>query len=151
MLAALADSGRELSTAVILFHANLSRRVGLGPTDEKILELVHRNDRVTVTELAEQAGMRKNSLSDALDRLERKGFIHRQPHPEDGRKVTIVGAAAGRDRIGALFGDLMARLDLVNRDYTTAELATIAEYQRRTADAQLTAAQNLADATAGEG
>ena len=144
VLAALADSGRELSTAVILFHANLSRRVGLGATEEKVLELVHRHGQVTVTELADEAGVRKNSLSVTLDRLEDKGFIQRQPHPDDGRKVSIVGTVAGRERIGALFGDLMSRLDAVNQDYTDAELAIVADYQHRTAHAQLAAAQHLA-------
>lgn len=147
VLAALADSGRELSTAVILFHTNLSRRVGLGPTEEKVLELVHRHGQVTVTELAEEAGMRKNSLSDTLDRLESKGFVQRQSHPDDGRKVSIVGTRAGRERLGALFGDLMSRLDVVNSDYTDAELATIADYQHRTAHAQLAAAQHIAAET----
>ncbi|SFR38642.1 DNA-binding transcriptional regulator, MarR family [Microbacterium azadirachtae] len=148
VLAALADSGRELSTAVILFHANLSRRVGLGATEEKVLELVHRHGQVTVTELAAEAGMRKNSLSDTLDRLESKGFIQRQPHPDDGRKVSIVGTVAGRERIGVHFGDLMSRLNAINNDYTATELAIIAEYQLRTAHAQLAAAQHLdADTT----
>lgn len=139
----LADSGRELSTAVILFHSNLSQRVGLGQTEEKILELVHRHEHVTVTELADEAGMRKNSLSDTLDRLESKGFIQRQPHPGDRRKVSIVGTPAGRDRIGVLFDDLMSRLNAINDDYTDAELSLIAKYQLRTARAQLAAAQHL--------
>ncbi len=145
VLAAMADSGRELSTAVILFHTNLSHRVGLGPSEEKVLELVHRHRHATVSELAEHAGMPKNSLSDTLDRLEEKGFIERQPHPSDGRKVSVIGTAAGTELIGALFDGLMSRLGELNADYTTEELAIIADYQRRAAEIQTAESRALAD------
>lgn len=145
VLAALAGSGRELSTAVILFHTNLSRRVGLGPSEEKVLELVHRHRHATVSELARHAGMRKNSLSDTLDRLEEKGFIERQPHPTDGRKVAVIGTASGTERIGTLFDGLLSRLGELNADYTTEELAIVADYQRRAAEIQATESHVLAD------
>ncbi len=147
VLAALADSGRELSTAVILFHTNLARRVGLGPSEEKVLELVHRHRHATVSELAEHAGMRKNSLSDTLDRLEEKGFVERQPHPSDGRKVSVIGTTSGTERIGALFGGLMSQLAELNAEYTTEELAVIADYQRRAAEIQTAESHTLADDT----
>lgn len=145
VLAAVADSGRELSTAVILFHTNLSRRVGLGPSEEKVLELVHRHGHATVGELAEHAGMRKNSLSDTLDRLEEKGFVERKPFPGDGRKVSVIGTISGTERIGALFGGLMARLGELNADYTDEELAVIADYQRRAAEIQAAESRALAE------
>lgn len=145
VLAALADSGRELSTAVILFHTNLARRVGLGASEEKVLELVHRHRHATVSELAEHAGMRKNSLSDTLDRLQEKGFIERQPHPSDGRKVSVIGTASGAERIGVLFGGLMSQLGELNAEFTTEELAVIADYQRRAAEIQTTESQALDD------
>ncbi len=147
VLAALADSGRELSTAVVLFHTNLARRVGLGPSEEKVLELVHRHRHATVGELAEHAGMRKNSLSDTLDRLEEKGFIERRPHPRDGRKVSVIGTASGTERVGALFGGLMSQLGELNAEYTTEELAVIADYQRRAAEIQAVESHVLADDT----
>lgn len=145
VLATLADSGREMSTAAILFHTNLSRRVGLGPTEEKVLELVQRHQHASVGELAKHAAMPKNSLSDILDRLEEKAFIERQPHPSDGRKVSVVATASGLARIAALFGGLMARLDELNAEYTTEELAVVADYQRRAAELQTAEARALAD------
>lgn len=99
VLAALAASGREMSTAVILYHTNLARLVGLGPAEEKVLELVHRYQNASVGELARHASMPKNSLSDILDRLETKEFIERQPHPSDGRKVSVVATVSGVARV----------------------------------------------------
>ncbi|WP_035812838.1 MarR family winged helix-turn-helix transcriptional regulator [Jiangella gansuensis] len=145
VLQAIADSGRRLSTAMILFHTNLSKRVGLGTTEEKVLELVRRHGHPSVRELAEQTGMAKNSISDVLDRLERKGFVTREPDPADGRRVAIVATEEGAARIGRLFGGMMARLGELNAEYSDAELALIAEYQRRAAEIQADEARALAD------
>ncbi|WP_167659877.1 hypothetical protein [Nocardia mangyaensis] len=49
---------------MIVFHTNLSGRVGLGTAEEKVLELVCRAGHPSVGELAEQTGMAKNSISD---------------------------------------------------------------------------------------
>ncbi|MEV0393563.1 MarR family transcriptional regulator [Polymorphospora rubra] len=144
-LQAVADSGRRLSTAMILFHTNLSKRVGLGPTEEKVLDLVHRHGHPSVRDLAEQTGMAKNSISDVLDRLERKGFVIRQPDPSDGRKVAVVATEEGAARIRDLFVGMMTQLDQLNAEYSAADLALIAGYQRRAAAIQEAEGRRLGD------
>jgi hypothetical protein len=57
----------------------------------------------------------------------------------------VVGTASGADRIGALFDGLMSRLDELNTEYATEELAVIADYQRRAAVIQAAESQALAD------
>ena len=121
---------------MILFHTNLSRRVGLGVTEEKVLELVRRHGHPSVGELAEHTGMAKNSISDVLDRLEAKGFATREPHPSDGRKVAVVATEEGAARISQLLVGMLNRLDQLQAEYTTEDLALIAEYQRRAAEIQ---------------
>lgn len=148
ILEAVTDSGRRLSTAVVLFHSNVSRRVGLGSTEEKVLELVHRHRQATVGELADLAGMPKNSLSDLLDRLEDKGFVERRRHPDDGRKVAVIGTEAGAARIGAQFGGLMASLAALNEEFSTEELAIVAEYLGRAAEIQTAESRALSDGAA---
>lgn len=144
VLGELGDSGRLLSTAMVLFHTNLSRRVGLGPTEEKLLELIRREPSPSVSELAQHTGMAKNSISDALDRLEHKGFITRERHPSDGRKVALVATREGAARIAEFFGGMMSRLEELNAEYSTEELALIAEYQRRAAEIQTEEGRALA-------
>lgn len=148
-LQALADSGRRQSTAMVMFHANLSKLVGLGPTDEKVLELVRRHEAPSARELSEQTGLAKNSISDVLDRLERRGFVQRTPDPNDGRRVLVVATEEGAARIGQHFAGLMVRLDELNAEYSTDQLKLIAEYRDRAADIQEAEARNLGSAEAG--
>lgn len=51
----------------------------------QVLHLVMENDGIRATELAELAGMRPASVSDALNRLERNGFIIRKRDQLDSR------------------------------------------------------------------
>ncbi|MEV7227376.1 MULTISPECIES: MarR family transcriptional regulator [Polymorphospora] len=141
---AVADSGRLLSTAMILFHTSLSKKVGLGPTDEKVLELVQRHRNVSPRQLAELTGLAKNSITDVLDRLARRGFVTRQPDPADGRKVIVVAADEGIARIAAHFAGLMGRLADLNAAFSPEELRVVAEYQRRAAEIQEDEARRLA-------
>lgn len=143
-LQAMADAGRQQSTAMVLFHTNLSQRVGLSPTEEKVLELARRRDHPSVGDIAKNSGLAKNTISDVLDRLEDKGFVTRERHPSDGRKVAIVATEEGVGRIGRRFGSLMARLGALQSEYSTEELVLIAGYQRRAAEIQMEEAASLA-------
>ena len=136
VLGNLADSGRHLSTAIVLFHANLPRSLGLGSTDVKVLELVRRLGTPSPGELAAATGFAKNSITDVLDRLVSHGFVVREPDPVDGRKVRVAPTEQGIARVGAQFAGLMNRLSELNAGYSLTELALVADYQRRAAQIQ---------------
>ncbi|TKG73042.1 MarR family winged helix-turn-helix transcriptional regulator [Prauserella endophytica] len=142
-LQAIADAGRVLSTAAVLFHTNLSSSVGLGPTDGKVLELIRRYTNISAKELAERTGLAKNSISAVLARLEKKGFVERLPDPDDGRRHLLVSTTEGARRIGALFVGLTSRLDELRERYTTEQLRVIADYQLRAAEIQHSEAAKL--------
>jgi DNA-binding MarR family transcriptional regulator len=94
-------------------------------------------DGIQVGELAVRAGVRKQTMAEAVEQLERAGYVERRPNPADrrsrlvflterGRHLRPAAAAAGREveaRWGELVGDdkldalreilvdLLARLD----------------------------------------
>ncbi|MCT2584943.1 MarR family winged helix-turn-helix transcriptional regulator [Actinophytocola gossypii] len=140
---AVADAGRVLSTAAVLFHTNVSSSVGLGPTDGKVLELIRRYSDISAKELAERTGLAKNSISAVLSRLEKNGFVERRPDPADGRRLLLVSTAEGARRIGELFVGLTSRLDELRERYTTEQLRVIADYQLRAAAIQHSEAAKL--------
>ncbi|WP_051298675.1 MarR family winged helix-turn-helix transcriptional regulator [Arthrobacter castelli] len=147
----VSDSSRLLSTAMVLFHTNLSSKVGLGPTDEKVLELVRRDGSPSPRDLAEYTGLARNSITDVLDRLSRRGFIARSRDAGDGRIVRVRVTEEGAARIGGYLMGLMTRVSELNTDYTVDELRLIAQYQRRAAAIQETEARKLlTDDTSGK-
>src|SRR6476659_4217066 len=68
----------------------LADRVGINPTDLRCLELVLAEPSVTAGRLAELADLTTGAVTGVLDRLERAGYVRRQPDPADRRSVTIV-------------------------------------------------------------
>jgi MarR family transcriptional regulator, temperature-dependent positive regulator of motility len=54
-----------------------------------------------VTELAEAAGMTKQSMGELVDYLERRGYVERHPDPKDGRAKIVVSTEKGRRGIEA--------------------------------------------------
>jgi MarR family transcriptional regulator, temperature-dependent positive regulator of motility len=49
-----------------------------------------------VTELAEAAGMTKQSMGELVDHLERRGYVERRPDPRDGRAKIVVLTGKGQ-------------------------------------------------------
>jgi DNA-binding MarR family transcriptional regulator len=54
-----------------------------------------------VTELAEAAGMTKQSMGELVDHLERRGYVERRLDPRDGRAKIVVLTEKGRRGIEA--------------------------------------------------
>ncbi|HET7182259.1 MAG TPA: MarR family transcriptional regulator [Candidatus Limnocylindrales bacterium] len=75
----------------------LADRLGLNPTDLRCLELVIAEPGITAGRLAERADLTTGAVTGVVDRLERTGFVRRQPDPADRRSVTI---APVEERLG---------------------------------------------------
>lgn len=58
-------------------------------TGNHILHLAMDNDGIRTTELAELAGMRPASITDALNRLEKNGFVSREKDAADSRAKRV--------------------------------------------------------------
>jgi len=53
-------------------------------------------DGITVSRLAELARVRKQSMAQAVDQLERSGYVERRPNPDDQRSQLVFLTARGR-------------------------------------------------------
>lgn len=142
-LGAVAMAGRDLSTAIVYFHGRVAARLGLGPTDYKLLGIVQQLGSARPVDLTDATGLAKNSITDALDRLTRQGFIERTTDVNDRRRVRVEVTAAGIRQVEDLLGDLMSNLGQLQGEFSTAELATIARYESRAAAIQSASAAAL--------
>src|SRR5215831_15205306 len=80
---------RRFSTAAVLFHHVLAERLGLGPTDHKCLDVLRERGVMTGSELAAITGLTTGAVTGVVARLERAGYLRRQPDPDDGRKQIL--------------------------------------------------------------
>jgi len=125
---------RRHTTATVLFHHAVAERLGLGPTDHKCLDLLLERGPMTGSELAAVTGLTSGAITGVVARLERAGYLHRQPDPDDRRKQILYPAPervqAIRDVLEPVREDVAALLE----SFDAHQLSAIAEFLTRSAD-----------------
>jgi DNA-binding MarR family transcriptional regulator len=82
-------------------------------------------------------------MTGIIDRLERGGWITRERDPNDRRAITLQFVRTRGREILRLFGGMNTAMTQICAGYTDAELAVIAGFVRRTAEAATGAATAL--------
>jgi len=124
---------RRHSTAVVLFHHAVAERLGLGPTDHKCLDLLRDRGPMAGSDLAAITGLTSGAITGVVARLERAGYLRREPDLHDGRKQIIhlaLKRAHIQDVIGPLRGDVAALLE----NFDAHQLTAVAEFLVHTTD-----------------
>ncbi len=128
------ERGREMGTAAIMFHQAVADRLGLNTTDHKCLELVHRAGGATAGDLADWTGLTTGAVTGIIDRLEKAGFVRREEHPTDRRKVVVRVVPERLPEVGRLFTSLAEGMTALCARYTEAELRVIMDHMTRSAE-----------------
>ena len=134
----VAVSLRALSTEIDRLDQAAADRYGLNRTDMRALDITGRVGPLAPTELARLLGFTTGGVTTVLDRLERAGYIRRQPDPADRRRQVVQVTEATADRDREVFGDLIRQTSDMLATYTDDQLAVIRDFLDRTR--QLTAA-----------
>src|SRR5690242_18054602 len=80
---------RHLIAGSIFFNQKVADRMGLHLTDMQCINLLDLVGPVTPGTLAERMGLTTGGVTVLLDRLEKAGFVRREPNPNDRRSVII--------------------------------------------------------------
>ncbi|MEU4574410.1 MarR family winged helix-turn-helix transcriptional regulator [Nonomuraea sp. ATR24] len=129
-----ARMGWELSTAVVLFHEAVARKLGLSAVDHKALGVITRSGGLTAGALAGELGMNASAVTALVGRLERAGYARRVADPADRRRVLVEADPGNRPDLAGIFADLGADMNAFMSRYDARELATIADYVTRTVE-----------------
>jgi DNA-binding MarR family transcriptional regulator len=143
LLRRLELAGREQSAATVMFHTALAARRGLSATEEKALDLLERFGPLTAGELAKRSGLAPASVTGLVNRLERKGFARRVPHPSDRRSVLVEIDPAAVAAIAPLFSDWVASLHELLAGYSDEQLELILHFLSEAARRQQEATARL--------
>lgn len=123
-----AELGRELSTAVVMFHEAVGAHLGVSASDQRALSLIGRHGPLSAGELAERTGLTPGAVTGMVDRLERAGLARREPDPSDRRRVRLSATGTQPE----VFGDLAAAMNALTDRYDATEQQVIADYLTRT-------------------
>jgi DNA-binding MarR family transcriptional regulator len=80
---------RKFIASAIFFNSQAAEKAGLSLTDSQMIHTLQLYGASTPTRLAAATGLSSGGVTVALDRLEKGGYIRREPNPADRRSLLI--------------------------------------------------------------
>ena len=119
-----------LIATMIVGQQEFARNLGLSVTDLVCFAYVMEagDAPVTAGDLAGRAHVTTGAVTGILNRLERGGFVTRQPDPADRRRVRVVAVPDAAERVVAVYGPFYARLAELFAQYSADELALLTDW-----------------------
>jgi DNA-binding MarR family transcriptional regulator len=133
LLEAVTQAIYASSTAAVFFHTAIAEQIGLGSTEEKTLLLLSGSGSFTAGGIARHTGLTTASVTDLIDRLERKGFVRRVRDTKDRRRVIVEPDRTKLAELAAVFSSFQGAFTDLLDTYSDEQLITIADYLNRAA------------------
>ncbi len=94
---------RKFLMAGIFFNAQAAERAGMGLTDIQMVHTLQLYGPATPGKLAASTGLSSGGVTVALDRLEKAGYIRREPNPADRRSLLIAIVPARLRKLAGMY------------------------------------------------
>lgn len=126
--------GRVHSDATVLFHATMASLLDLHPTDYKVLGILERLGPVSAGEIARNSGLATASVTNLIDRLERRGFVRRLRDSADRRRILVEPILDRLTAARSWFASTRRSLARLIEQYSDKDLAVITDFLARNAE-----------------
>jgi len=131
------------------YEEAVADRLGLNPTDLRVLDLVVAEPGLTPGRLVELSGLTSGAITGVLDRLEAAGYVERRPDPDDRRSVGVQPVADRLADLEAARGPLRGELDRLLAGFRPEERAAIVGFLGSAGDLAATESARLRATTRG--
>ncbi|HEY2734116.1 MAG TPA: MarR family transcriptional regulator [Polyangiales bacterium] len=144
LVQAIVLQARQGSTRSVLLHSMIAERLGLNPSDHKCADLLALEpEPSTPGRMAELTGLSTGAITGVLDRLERAGFVVREPDPNDRRRTLVRLTPEHMPNMKRIFAPLADGMERLCAKYTLEELSLILHFMRQAGDMAAQAADEV--------
>lgn len=120
---------RLLSALGVMLTQSIADRISVTPTELKTLDLFNIYGPMTPGRLADLTGLTSGGVTRLIDRLERAGYVRREPDPADRRRIILhPQLPESEDRVSPLYRPALDRLAKMLEKYGDRELELILDY-----------------------
>lgn len=119
----------ELVDVASAAPAVVARRAGLSTSELHALRHLMASP-MGPADLARALGVTTAASSGIVDRLEARGHVERQPHPNDGRRTEVVISSSGQAEVLALLAPMFAGLAALDAKLGDEERDVVTNYLR---------------------
>lgn len=118
----------QIAVTVLHMH-QVAERLGRNATDLQCLHLLTLEGPCTAGRLAELAHLTTGAITAVVDRLEKAGYVRREPDPHDRRKVVITPVTERVERdISPHHADAAQTTEGIYKRYSDEDLAVIVDF-----------------------
>ncbi|WP_371781303.1 MarR family winged helix-turn-helix transcriptional regulator [Streptosporangium subroseum] len=121
----IVTSMTDLAGALGRLNDLIAQHLGIAQTDLLCLHVLDRAGASTAGALSSQLGRTTGAVTHMIDRLEKAGYVRRQPDPQDRRRVLVEASAQGLERIASFYEGIDARSRRLMAALSDDQLATI--------------------------
>jgi MarR family transcriptional regulator, organic hydroperoxide resistance regulator len=123
---------RRFLAAGILFNERVAAELGLNGTDLQLLNLLELQGSATPGDLARWSGLTTGGVTVAVDRLEKAGYVKRQPNPKDRRSNIIRPVPARLLELYLIYKSKGELVVTVLSEFNDRELQVIMSFLKKT-------------------
>lgn len=123
---------RKFIAGAILFNDKVAADVGLNATDLQTLHLLVLQGWATPGQLAEWAAVTTGGMTVVLDRLQKAGYVTREPNPEDRRSSIVRPVPASLRKLEAIYRSKGEQLASALSGYDRRELQLLLDFFQKT-------------------
>jgi DNA-binding MarR family transcriptional regulator len=118
-------------SAAVRFQVAVAHQLDMPVSDVHGLAALLESGPVGVTRLADLMGMTTSAVTRLVDRLERGGYVRREPDPADRRRILVHVVPERVARIADYYEPLNGRWQQQISRYSDAELRFLLEFLRQ--------------------
>lgn len=119
---------RAISVGSYLFQCGVASELALHPSDLQALHAIGRSGQLTAGELSVQLALTTGATTALIDRLERRGWVARQPDPGDRRRVLVRLCEENLTELRARYAPIDRRIRRLLSKRSPQELAVIESF-----------------------
>ena len=128
MVESLSREVRRFIARALLFNLKVADEVGLNGTDMQCLNLLQLQGSATPGEFARWAFLTTGGVTVVLDRLEKAGYLRREPNPQDRRSSIIRPVRSKFRKLEALYQSKGQALRQALSAYPEGDLQVILDF-----------------------
>lgn len=113
---------RKFTRSTLMLQHAIAQRNGLHVTDAECIDFLLEMGPSTAGALAKATGLTTGAITNVIDRLERAGFVKRNPDPNDRRKVVVSYVPEKHSGAKVYYEALAGEVQQLFAKYNAAEL-----------------------------
>lgn len=117
---------RQFIAGSVLYNQQVADRVGLRLTDMQCINVLELMGPSTPGELARSTGLTTGGVTVMLDRLEKGGYLKREPNPRDRRSVLVHLNPTKVKKMQVFYGEINRRMAALLDETPERELRSFA-------------------------